>query len=145
MSIDSSALDLLREGGTSFKFDTIGKVCKGTVVSAEGRQQTDYATKKPKTYDDGKPMMELVITLQTDERDPDNADDDGKRRLYARGEMLKAIRTATGGKMEEGGTLAVKYTGDGTPKQAGFNAPKLFQAEYKSPAITVPESTDSLL
>ena len=70
--IDSAALDLLEGGGKSAKFETVGDTTKGQVVSAESRQQTDYTSGEPLTWDDGNPRMQLVITLATDERDPDD-------------------------------------------------------------------------
>ncbi len=80
---------LLEGGGKSAKFSDerrqpiIGKTYKGTVVKMEAAQQTDMDTKKPKVWlDSGKPMMQLVVTLQCQPEDPD---DDGIRRLYATG------------------------------------------------------------
>jgi hypothetical protein len=136
MSIDNSALGLLEGGGASFKFDTIGKTAKGTVVAATAQQQTDFQSGKPLTWDDGNPRMQLVITLATDERDPDDPTDDGERRIFAKGEMLKAIKAAlraANAELAEGGTLAVKYTGDGEAER-GKNPPKLYAAEYKAPS-----------
>lgn len=145
MTIDSSATDLLEGGGTSFKFQTVGDIAKGAVVSATAVQQKDFTTGKPKFWDDGNPMMQLVITLQTDERDADDATDDGTRRIFAKGEMLSAIRVALAGrKLEEGGVLAVQYTGDGEPKQRGFNPPKLYRAQYEAPS-GVSADVDSLI
>lgn len=144
MSIDNSVDALLSGGGTTAKFPTIGTTIKGTVVSATSQQQTDFATREPKFWTDGKPMMELVITLETAERDPDDANDDGNRRLYVKGKMLEALRAALAGrKLEAGGTLAVKYTGDGEAK-AGMNPPKVYKAEYQPPTATAVD-TESLI
>lgn len=69
--------------------------------------------------------------------DPDDANDDGRRTLYAGGKMLKAIRDAlqvAKAQLEEGGTLAVQYTGDGTATRPGANPPKLYVAQYQPPA-----------
>ena len=135
MSIDESALSLLEGGAPSFKFDEVGKTIKGKVVSATSAHQTDFTTNEPKFWDDGKPMMQLVITLATDESDPTDPTDDGHRRIFAKGAMLSAIRKALAGQqLAEHGTLAVKYTGDGEAKRAGMNKPKLFAAEYAAPA-----------
>ena len=137
MSIDNSVNGLLEGGGKSAKFPTAGTTVKGTVVSATTRQATEFGTGKPKTFDNGDPMMELVVTLQTTDRDPDDQNDDGRRTLYAGAKMLKAIKAAlqaAGAKLEEGGTLAVQYTGDGEPSQRGFQPPKLYVAQYEKPA-----------
>lgn len=134
--------DLLGSGGApAFKFQTIGDTIRGTIVSTETRQQRDYATGDLKFWDDGKPMMEAVITLQTDLRDPTIQDDDGQRRIFVRGRLLGALRDArTAAKVDRidvGGTLAVRYTGDGEPPKPGFRPPKLFTAEYRPPAEQV--------
>lgn len=62
----------------------------------------------------------------------------------ARTSMLRAIAEAvgagTGDKNQtvpaENGILGLQYTGDGVKKQAAFNAPKLFAAQYAAPART---------
>lgn len=135
--IDSAALDLLKGGGKSAKFTEIGDTVKGAVVSAESRQQTDYTSGEPLTWDDGKPRMQLVITLATDQRDPDDPTDDGHRNLYCKGKLLDAVRNAinaSGSKLDEGGTLAVQYTGDGEPSNPRHNPPKMYAAEYVPPS-----------
>jgi hypothetical protein len=137
--IDPSAFDLLAPTGVpSFKFASIGDTVKGLVVAAESRQQTDLDGNL-KSWDDGKPMMQLVITLATDLRDPHIEDDNGHRRIFVKGEMLKAIKEVVGSEsnkvtLEVGTDLAVKYIGDGEPTKKGYNAPKLFKAHAKAAA-----------
>lgn len=127
-------------GGKSFKFTNHGDTAKGQIVSAETLQQTDFKTREPKFWKDGSPMLHVRIVLATDQRDPDKADDDGHRAIYAKGAMQYAIRDAiiaAGCKtLEVGGTLAVKYTGDGVA-EGNLNAPKLFSAQYKAPVASV--------
>ena len=127
--------DLLAGGGASASFPTIGTTVRGRVLAAEAQQQKDIDTGEPKCWPDGKPMMQLVITVQTDERDASIDGDDGQRRIYARGNMLKAIREATrkagitSTPALVGADLAVKYVGDGEPTKRGFNPPKLYAAQ----------------
>lgn len=138
--------DLLAPSGNAAKFETIGTTHKGTVISRETRQQKDYATGTPKTWDDGQPMMEVVIGLQPA--------DSELVTLYVRGKMLGAVKEAvakstTGLPIERrtveiGGQLAVKYYADGEPSKAGFTAPKLYQAQYAPPAATVVKGDDLL-
>lgn len=129
-------------GGRSAKFENPGDAVKGTVVSTEMAQQTDMEG-KPRTWDDGSPRMQLVVTLQTDERAPDDADDDGIRKLYVKGgtkiastqkAVADAVRAAGATQLEVGGTLAVEFTGLGQPSKPGYSAPKLYRAAYKPPA-----------
>lgn len=129
---------LLGSGAKSAKFPTVGTVVKGKIVEQPVlRQQTDFTTGELLTWDDGSPRMQLVVKLATDERDPGETDDDGTRALYVKGEMRKAIADALkkAGKtgLAVGGTLAVKYTGDGPKPAKGF-APKLYAAQYEPPA-----------
>lgn len=137
MSIDSSVNALLDGGGSSARFETIGDLVKGTIISATTSQQTDFVTREPKTWKNGDPMMQVVIRLQTDERDPDNATDTGERSLYvdSRGkrEALKEALRRANAKLEVGGMLAMQYTGDGEAER-GMNPPKQYRAEYAAPA-----------
>jgi hypothetical protein len=132
------ASDFFSGGSPSCKFNTIGDMHRGTILSFEKAQQKDIATGEPKTWPDGNPRMMLVVTLQTTERDPDNDDDDGTRRLYVNqpGGIFSAIKKALGAnKFLPGGTLAVKYTKNGKPTRAGYNAPKEYMAHYVPPGV----------
>jgi hypothetical protein len=124
---------LLSGGAPSVKFPQIGAHVVGTVVSAEITQQRDLEG-NPKTYDDGNPMEQLVVTLQTDERDASIDNDDGKRRLFVKGQMKAAVADAvrkSGSSLQPGGKLAVKYIGDKAPEKRGFSPAKQYQAAYQ--------------
>jgi hypothetical protein len=123
---------LLGGGGASAKFTNLGDNVTGTItVTPQLRQQTEYKTKKPKFWDDGQPMMQVVVTLQTSLRDPSVENDDGTRNVYIKGDMQRAVRDAlraAGAKgLEVGGTLTIVFVGEepteGDPK-------KLYQATY---------------
>lgn len=140
--------DFLLAGGVpAAKFDNLNDIVKGNVVDSAVSQQTDFATKKPKFYDDGNPMMQAVITLQTDERDPSVEDDDGRRKVYVKGQMTQALRDALRAsgpntKLEIGGVLAVQFiesepSGKGNPK-------KIYRAQYRPPAPGTDAANDLL-
>jgi len=125
---------LLGGGAASAKFAQLGDTVTGTItVTPQLRQQTDYKTRKPMFWDDGQPKMQVVVTLQTDQRAA--ADDDGTRSVYIKGDMQRATREAlraSGAKgLEVGGTLTVVFVGEeptsGDPK-------KLYQATYLPPS-----------
>lgn len=83
----------------SATFKERGKWVKGVVLSEpQEMQRRDYAKKKPMFWEDGKPKMQTVFRLQTDERlapDEDYPDEDnGQRGLFAHGNKLKAVREA---------------------------------------------------
>lgn len=141
---DPSAL-LMGSGSPSAKFDNIGDAVRGEILAVETKQQTDLDG-KPKFWDDGNPMWQVVVTLQTDERDPEIGDDEGKRNVYLKGSnkyastskaVADAVRAAGAAKLEVGGTLALQYVGDGERTKSGFNPPKLYQAAYKPPVAGV--------
>ena len=134
--------------GRSAKFDTPGDTVRGTILSADVRQQTDFVTKKPKFYDDGNPMEQLVIALQTGLHEDE--DDDGVRVVYCKGAkgdpqssigaLLTAVKQAGATNIAEGGTLVVQFTGLGVPTQG--NPPKQWAMAYAPPA---PVQTGNLL
>jgi hypothetical protein len=131
-----SADDFLMGGGVpSAKFPSVGTTVSGRITERPTvEQQRNYEDDKPKFWDDGKPMMQLVVTISTNERDPENPEDDGTRRLYVKGYMKTAVagavRQAGARGLEVGGVLSVTYSGDGEKKNPKFNAPKLFTAQY---------------
>lgn len=91
-----------------------GYIEHGLVCEEPGTmQQSDYQTGKLKFYDDGNPIMQVVIKIQTDRRDPNIKDDDGIRAIYAYGQMLAVIREAIieagGSRLDIGTHLYVKY------------------------------------
>lgn len=134
-----TADDFFAGGTPSAKFDSVGTTVAGTITRVgEPMQQKDFTTGAPKTWDDGRPMMQLPVDVQTDLRDPEISHDDGTRTLYIRGELQKAVRTAVRQAgaigLRVGGRLSVTYTGDGQAKQRGMNPPKLFSATYTPPA-----------
>ena len=145
MNVEIDTDDFLAASGSpTAKFADIGDTHKGTVVRSEVRQQTEFGTGAPLTWDDGRPRLELVVTIDTGETgDADTTE----RRIFAKGEMLKAIKQAVkegGGRLLNGGLLTVRYTGDGEQKTRGFNPPKLYKAKYVPPAATPAPSVADL-
>jgi hypothetical protein len=131
-------------GGTkSARFEAIGDKVAGEIIDVQTKQQTDLDG-RPKTWDDGNPMWQVVVTLATSERE--DGDDDGHRNVYLKGSnkyastskaVADAVRAAGAQKLEVGGTLALQYSGDGERTKAGFNAPKLYKASYRRPVTGV--------
>lgn len=110
------------------KFAEIGTTAAGKIEQVFARQATDFDTREPRFWDDGNPIMEPVIILDTE---------DGPQTLYIgsaglRSALRDACRAAGVG-LRPGGYLVVKYTGDGTPARKGINPPKLYQAAYDPP------------
>lgn len=141
----NDALDYLMGGAPTCNFLTLGTVRKGRIRTYEKTQQRDMETGTPETWDDGSPKWQIVLTLETDERDPEIDGDDGVRRLFAKAQMLSAIRDAirkSGHRGDvTGGMLAVKYHEDGQAKTRGFNPPKIYKAQF-TPPIPTDETDD---
>lgn len=139
--------DFLKGGGgaPSASFDTPGTIVRGTIVRSEVTQQTEFQTGAPKFWSDGKPMMQAVITLQTDERSAEVENDEGLRRLFVKGQMQAAVRDAlkaAGADLETGGVLAVKYDHDEPAKQRGMSPKKVYVAQYQPPAANATAAND---
>jgi hypothetical protein len=124
---------LMGSSVTSAKFEAIGDTVTGVIEDAQKRQQADFATNKPLFWDDGNPRMQVVITLQTDEQTHEG--DDGRRRIYVKGQMQQALQEAIKASGLRGITigdqLAVRYVGDGEAKPRQ-NPPKLYKVFYKA-------------
>jgi hypothetical protein len=143
----SSADDFLSGGIPSAKFNDIGVMHQGVITAFEVGQQRDINTGQPKFWPDGKPCEQMVITIQTKERDSAIDDDDGERRLYVNrpGGMYSALTAAikvSKSKFVVGGSLAIKYVGNGTPTKKGHNPPKQYIAKYTPPGAQIQTNTN---
>jgi len=131
----------LMSGGIPWgKFDDFGDSLAGTITEEpEVRHSRDYDSGEPAYWPDGNPQTELVIVLQTTQRDPEVEDDDGRRQFVVNSGAKKAalrdaVRTAKVGGLSVGGTLPVTYTHDAEPKKRGYRGAKQFKAVYTPPA-----------
>lgn len=125
-------------GAPSAKFDTPGTTVRGKITDLQVRQQTDVRDRSPLTWPNGDPKMQLIVTLQTGQRDPAVDDDDGERRVFVKGKRLTdatrdAVRNTGAKGLEIGGTLAVTYVRDGQSSGVGFTPPKEYTVLYERP------------
>lgn len=123
----------------SFPDQKYGTTVGGEIIrEPELRQQTDFDDGKPKFYDNGDPMMHIVVQVQTAERDPLNAEDDGVRAFYIKAQMLQAVRTAVrvaGGKgLAQGGHLTIRYERDEPNSRGRGKDKKIYSAVYRLPS-----------
>lgn len=149
----NEASDFLFGGGSkAAKFEQLGDTVVGKIDAVKVEQQTSMEDNAPLSWPDGSPRMQLVITLLTDERDPENENDDGSRRVFAKGgryevasgsgksmkeAIADAVRRAGAKEIDEGATLTVAYTGEGKKTNRGYASPKLFKAKYEPPSKSV--------
>jgi hypothetical protein len=143
-----TSINELSSGSKAHNWENDGRVISGVVVKAEKVQQRDTKGNL-RTFDDGQPMMQWVLTLDTGNR---TADDDGLRSVYAKGgrfEVAKGTGTssldaifaayrAAGISELEGAKLTVTNSGIGKPTAVGNTPPRLFTATVEKGATPVP-------
>lgn len=131
----------------SFANAKIGTSFEGEIIELGTAQVTDFATGAPKFWDDGKPQTQVVVTIATNERDPENPDDDGTRRVYLFGQKLTAARNAMKEagikKLETGFKFKITFSGEQPAKTKGFNPVKLYSVEIT--AVKSNKSVDAIL
>lgn len=130
-------------GGKSFSFSEIGASVTGTVMAADVVQKRNFDSGELEFWDDGKPIEQVRITLETNLRDASDPDDDGARSVYVKGwgdqlrELRRAVKASGGEDIEAGGTFTATYVRDGeiAKGKRGF-PPKVYAYEYKAPSGT---------
>lgn len=130
----------------SWKFTNPGDTHTGTITEvSDARQATEFGSNEPAYWDREKtrPKMQVAVTLDTTERDPQDANDTGKRTLWVvedgrSGSILSAIRQAVhqagAGTIDIGGQLTVAFSGFDPNSKNPANPRKIYSASYVPPA-----------
>ena len=130
----------------SWKFTNPGDTHTGTITEvSDARQATEYGSNELAYWDKERtrPKMQVAITLDTTERDPQDANDTGKRTLWVvedgrSGSILAAIRHAVAqagaGTIDIGGQLTVTFSGFDPNSKNPANPRKIYSASYVPPA-----------
>lgn len=130
----------------SWKFTTPGDTHTGTITEVgDARQATEYGSNELAFWDKERtrPKMQVAVTLDTTERDPQDANDTGKRTLWVvedgrSGSILSAIRQAVhqagAGTIDIGGQLTVAFSGFDPNSKNPANPRKVYAASYVPPA-----------
>lgn len=130
----------------SWKFTNPGDTHTGTITEvSDARQATEFGSNEPAYWDREKtrPKMQVAVTLDTTERDPQDANDTGKRTLWVvedgrSGSILSAIRQAVhqvgAGTIDIGGQLTVTLSGFDPNSKNPANPRKVYSASYVPPA-----------
>lgn len=132
----------------SFKDTAVGEGYEGTVVSARTVQVRNYEDPtKLEYWDDGKPKLQIEVTLATDYADPTDPDDDGQRRVFLFGQKLRAaqdeFRKKGLKKLEAGYHFKITLVGTKPSQNKRYNDVKLYEIEI-NPA-TSNAAVDALL
>jgi hypothetical protein len=111
MSIDSSIADLLQgSSGKTATWKNVGDTVSVVIESIERRQERDFDTGTPLTWDDGNPRLQFVITGKA----PVTGEPVTIYTKYAQEKvMLETLRKT--GLPEVGGVLAFTWTGNAEP------------------------------
>ncbi|MEU8901763.1 hypothetical protein AB0C65_38275 [Nocardia sp. NPDC048505] len=117
------------------KHDEPGTTVAGLVLGQQVTDQIDPKTRKAKTTSNGRPLKQAEVTILTKwQVDPD---DDGRRKLFVKGNLQKAFRTAIlaagDSDLRVGALVTVTYTGDGQAFNADYSPPKLYAVKYEPP------------
>lgn len=130
----------------SWKFTNPGDTHTGTITEvSDARQATEYGSNELAYWDKERtrPKMQVAVTLDTTERDPQDANDTGKRTLWVvedgrSGSILSAIRQAVhqvgAGTIDIGGQLTVTFSGFDPNSKNPANPRKVYSASYAPPA-----------
>lgn len=130
----------------SWKFTNPGDTHTGTITEvSDARQATEYGSNELAYWDKERtrPKMQVAVTLDTTERDPQDANDTGKRTLWVvedgrSGSILSAIRQAVhqagAGTIDIGGQLTVTFSGFAPNSKNPANPRKIYTAAYQAPA-----------
>lgn len=141
--------DVQGSSAPAWKAEAIGDRISGALVNAEMRQQTDFDTGKPLTFDDGNPRTQLVLTIATDEGEMsfyakpsskfvrENEAAEGKG-LAGQDAVIAAMRLAELKNFSDVGQITIVHTGLSKVPKKGQDPSRLFVAKVvKAKAASV--------
>ncbi|WGM21836.1 hypothetical protein QEH68_06590 [Paenarthrobacter sp. OM7] len=149
--MNGNGLDAFKKRGNSKfkKFEQPGDTVAGVITEISDQKQATKFNPNPQAkreldfWPSGDPVMEVWITFQTQERDPQDPEDTGLRT------DIVTVNQKAGGKLAAimdaceavgaptplpGGFLAVTFTGFDPQSQNPQNPRKLYAAQYQPPA-----------
>ncbi|MHC6592401.1 hypothetical protein [Arthrobacter sp. C152] len=138
-----------RSSGKFAKFATPGATVAGTITEISDQKQATKWNPDPKApreldfWPSGDPVMEVWITVQTQDRDPQDPEDTGQRTIVvtvnqkAGGPLAAIIDACEQAGVESplpGGFLALTFTQFDPESKNPQNPRKLYAAKYQAPA-----------
>ena len=132
----------------SFKDVEVGTKFEGVITDLRTVQVRNYDDpNKLEYWDDGKPKLQIEVTLATEYIDSSLDEDDGTRRVYLFGQKLQAAKAemkAKGiDKLEKGFKFAIEFVGTKPSSNKRYNDVKLYAIEV-TPGKSNPD-VDALL
>lgn len=124
-------------GNPGLKFESVGDTHEGTLTDVDLQPQTNPEGEVQK-FPSGDTKMQLILTLQTDERDPKVVGDTGVRKAYlswrAERKLKDAYKAAGAEGLEPNAHIRITFTGEEkVPGQMG--KAKLYDVEYTRPVF----------
>jgi hypothetical protein len=119
----------------SFKDASVGDAFTGVITDLRTVQVRSYDSGELEFWDDGKPKLQIEVTLATDYLDPSLDADDGTRRVYLFGQKLAAatqeMKSNGLSKLEKGMKFTIKFTGTKPSSNKKYNDVKLYGIEIE--------------
>lgn len=117
------------------KDSKIGDTITGAVVGVQTRQARDIQTRQPRVWENGDPVLQVVVSIQTDEKTDEN--DDGVRAVFIkfwgaqRQALLDALKDANLSDVPLGSTFTASFVGTEKSNNRAFSDTKLFEYSIK--------------
>jgi hypothetical protein len=132
----------------SFKDVEVGTKFEGVITDLRTVQVRNYDDpNKLEYWDDGKPKLQIEVTLATEYIDSSLDEDDGTRRVYLFGQKLQAAKAEMKAKgiekLEKGFKFAIEFVGTKPSSNKRYNDVKLYAIEV-TPSKSNP-AVDALL
>jgi hypothetical protein len=132
----------------SFKDVEVGTKFEGVITDLRTVQVRNYDDpNKLEYWDDGKPKLQIEVTLATEYIDATLDEDDGTRRVYLFGQKLQAAKAEMKAKgiekLEKGFKFAIEFVGTKPSSNKRYNDVKLYAIEV-TPSKSNP-AVDALL
>lgn len=131
----------------SFKDAKVGEGFTGTITDLRTVQVRSYDSGEPEFWDDGKPKLQIEVTLATDYLNPELEGDDGTRRVYLFGQKLAAakqeMKNKGFSKLEKSMKFTISWVGEKPSSNKKYNNIKLYEIELD--AATSNPDVDALL
>lgn len=132
----------------SFKDAVVGDSFTGIITDLRTVQVRNYEDPtKLEFWDDGKPKLQIEVTLATGYADGSDPEDDGSRRVFLFGQKLRAaqdeMRKKGIKKLERGSKMTITLSGTKPSANKRYNDVKMYSIELEASASN--PAVDALL